>query len=144
MNYTIEDIIEHHGVKGMKWGVRKDRRSSGAAARRNTRATPKPPPKKTEEKRVSSKKFKAKDATKLSDQELRERVNRLNMEKQYRDLISKQNPPGTVSRGVKAVGRILTRSGETALTKYFGKAVFPVLINKAASRSRRLPAFPGQ
>ena len=27
--YTTEDILKHAGVKGMKWGVRKDRKSSG-------------------------------------------------------------------------------------------------------------------
>ena len=139
MIWDIEDIIEHHGVKGMKWGVRKDRRSS-ASRRRKTRATPKPPPKKPDRAQPSSKKYKKSDASKLSDKDLRERVNRMNMEKQYKDLISKRNPPSSVSRGAKAVASIIGRSGSKAVGKYLANAVFPHLIDRAIARSGgRLP-----
>ena len=36
MSYDLDDIIEHYGVKGMKWGVRKD--PDRVAARKKARA----------------------------------------------------------------------------------------------------------
>ena len=34
--YYDNDVIEHHGVPGMKWGVRHDRKSSGSSGRRSS------------------------------------------------------------------------------------------------------------
>lgn len=103
----VDNIIEHFGVKGMKWGIRKDRRPSSSK---------------------SSKDYKKGEEKRLSDQELRARVNRLNMERQYRDLISKQNPPSSMRRGVKAVGGILAGAGSKAIRDYLGKRVFKAVV----------------
>jgi hypothetical protein len=139
----IEAIIEHHGVKGMKWGVRKRRPSSGRKSgkgqqKRDTTGLKKGSD--TGEKTPSTKKFKGsrKEARKLSDSELNARLKRLNMEKQYRDLVKKQNPPSAISRGRKKVGSILVNSGSQAMTKYLSKTIFPAII-KPVGKKLRLP-----
>ena len=83
-----KEFIEHHGVKGMKWGSRKKRVST---------VTPG-----TREHPV---KFK-KPAHSLTDEELQKRVKRLEMEKKYNDL---KSPPNT--RGKKFVDNVLLGSG---------------------------------
>lgn len=65
------DFLEHYGVKGMKWGVRKKRNEGDR--------------KKTFGKGTNNQQKSVKD---LSDKELRDVVNRLNMEQQYARLTS--------------------------------------------------------
>lgn len=59
--------LAHYGIKGMRWGVR---RAEKKAARE-----------------VANKRLKE-----MSDDELRTRLNRLNMEKQYRTYVAELNP----------------------------------------------------
>lgn len=66
-----KNFLEHFGTKGMRWGVRKPR-NEGARVRAFGN-------------KGKGKKPSAKD---LSDQELREVLNRMQMEKQYSQLTS--------------------------------------------------------
>lgn len=70
-----EEVVEHHGVKGQKWGIR-NRRTTKAGA--------------------SADKPKAHE---LSDEELKKAVGRMQMEKQYNQLVGAKSS----SRGKKAV-----------------------------------------
>lgn len=36
MNADTEEFLSHYGVKGMRWGVRKDRKSSGSSLKSTT------------------------------------------------------------------------------------------------------------
>lgn len=93
--------LSHHGIKGMKWGVRRSEaelaRARGETPKTTSKtkrtggifqkkAKPKKPP-------VSAKP-KAKNISEMSDDELRSMVNRLQLEKQYRDLSPKQVSKG--------------------------------------------------
>jgi hypothetical protein len=140
-NDGIEDIIEHYGVSGMKWGVRKrpsssERKPTKGQQNRNTIGLKKGSD--TGQAAPSTSTYKGgKKATRaLSDVELKARLNRLNMEKNYRDLVAKQNPPSAVSRGSKMVGSILVNSGSKAMTSFLGKKVFPAMIESAGVRLR--------
>lgn len=104
------NYLEHHGIKGMKWGVRrtkaqlgykigfrKKKKKSGESKDNNSSK----PNKKTIGKKVTNKK-KSKSVKDMSDEELRARINRLEMEKRYRDLA-----PKDISKGKKFTSRVI-------------------------------------
>lgn len=106
----MNNVLSHYGVKGMRWGVRKSRPS---------RDTKKTSAKKTTPTSNTSKKNKLSD---LSDDELRRRINRLNMEKQYKDLTARKEN-AYVARGKKAVENILFGAMEDIGKTYIKKRV---------------------
>lgn len=65
----LEEFLQHHGIKGMRWGVR---RSKSALAKVSQRRT-------------------GRNVEDLSDDELRKVVNRMNLEQQYKSLNSRTN-----------------------------------------------------
>lgn len=136
----IDNIIEHYGTKGMKWGVRKRPSSSGRKSgkgqqNRNTTGLKKGSD--SGQKAPSTKKYKGsrKAARKLSDQQLQDRLKRLNMEKQYRDLVKKQNPPSAISRGSKKVGSIMVGAGTKALRKQVAEPFMSYALKEAIKKS---------
>ena len=90
--------LYHYGVLGMKWGVRRSESQLARARGKNAKSEPHEDYKKVHtKKKVST----------MSDAELRNRLNRLQMEQQYAKL------SGTdVSAGKKFVNR-LAKTGTT-------------------------------
>lgn len=82
--------IKHHGIKGQKWGVRRYRNRDGSLTPAGRKRYSDSAPVHEHHKRV----YDGKNASQLSDQELRERLNRLNMEKQYSQLTKKEATAG--------------------------------------------------
>ena len=124
--------LTHHGIKGQKWGVRRFQNRDGTLTllgrrRKNTSSSRNVKEKKNENE---SKKT-VKD---LSDEELRARINRLQLEKQYNEAI-KNLSTRQISKGRKMVEDMMERAvkniGEqyatylvgTALNKINGKEV---------------------
>ena len=89
-----QNELYHYGILGMKWGVRRRRSSSNVE-------TPKP---------------KKKTLSEMSDDELRSKLSRLQMEKQYKDLVKQLNPQQE-SKAKAFVKRVLERSGENIATQ---------------------------
>ena len=89
--------LEHYGTPGMRWGVRKTRSGTTLKSKLSAKTINKKSSKKT--KAVSSKQPSVKSFT---DDELKARVARLSLEKQYSMLSPKQ-----ISKGKKAAGFIL-------------------------------------
>lgn len=140
--------LYHHGVKGMKWGVRKARPSSGS---RTTSVSNKKKIKSdnfvksfitkrnkakkqklaVEQAKQEATKAKKKSVSEMTDAELRERISRLEMEKKYKDLL-KSNQPQT-SKGKKFVASVLEKSGQNiatqATTYVMGRAVNKAFAN---------------
>lgn len=109
--------LYHHGIKGMKWGVRRTKKQLDRAAGRT--------------KKTSSSKTSVKD---LSDDELKKRIRRLQDEKTYRDLLKSEQQPKLFD-GKRFVVSVLEQSGQNiakqattyamgaAINKMFGKNI---------------------
>lgn len=114
-----EQALVHYGILGMKWGVR---RSKAELARARGKKTSDSGDDSDDKKQTTAKR--SKSISEMSDDELRKTVQRLQLEKQYRDLNPKQ-----VSAGQKIVDKILkdvvvpaaTEVGRNFLKEEFGK-----------------------
>lgn len=129
-----DTTLAHYGVLGMKWGVRRTEAQLARARGERVSSDKKTTEKKataTAKKSTSSEPEKKKSVSEMSDDEIRQKINRLQLEKTYRDL-SKSSETVKTNKGKDFVKRVLERSGEniaTQLTTYvMGKAV-----NKALS-----------
>lgn len=89
----VKDYIAHYGIKGMRWGVR---RTEEQLARVRGRRTPLEDQNGIREqvKRSSSARTVYKYRSLLSDSELRERLNRINMETQLKNLSDAEKKKG--------------------------------------------------
>jgi len=85
MSTQFPDDLMHHGIKGMRWGVRKS--SSG----QSTNSPPK----------------------NLSDEELKRAVERMRLEQQYKDLASGRT--AQKSAGKKFAEQALTETGKQVI-----------------------------
>ena len=97
-NYYDDNELYHHGIKGMKWGIRRTPAQLGHK-----------PSKLTTSQRKSEMK-------KMSDTELRNRINRIQMEKQYMQLTAPE-----VSAGKKFVKDVLVNAAKQTATSYVSK-----------------------
>lgn len=107
----------HSGVKGMRWGVRRFQNHDGTLTSLGRKRYKKTSSKKSDKYHEDYKKAHNKKSIKeMSDQELRERNNRLNSEKQYKELTKKKGI------GKKAVSAFIAGGATlTALTVAVGQ-----------------------
>lgn len=112
------DYLAHYGILGMRWGVRRSK-TQLFRARKNRYETPE------EEHEDYKKAHSNKSVKSMSDQELRARNNRLNMEKQYADLTRiKSKGESIVKSYVTTAATIAAVAKATAIYKeHCGKAL---------------------
>lgn len=115
-SYVYSDELYHHGIKGQRWGIRRFQNKDGSLTPLGKKRVKENSD--NNDNHDDYQKAHSKTSVKtLSDKELRDRVNRLNMEKQYKDLTAKKESESFISKTIKAAGTVATITG-TALTIY--------------------------
>lgn len=98
--------LTHHGVLGMKWGVRKDRGSNVTKS-----AAQKRPP---SDDYVQSRQLKSRGSKALTSKELKDLTNRLQLERQYNQLTKESS---NYQKGMNFVKGLMT-AGTTVTSLY--------------------------
>ena len=99
------NYLAHYGVLGMKWGVRRKSRTTSADS-------------------AKVKAIRKKKVNEMSNQELRDANNRLQLERQYKDLTRKKNiGKKALQAFISTAGTITAVTAAAAVYKKTGTAV---------------------
>lgn len=131
-----DNYLMHHGVKGMKWGIRHDKPTSGRKVEKRKAKQIRAEKRKTNISKMRNytgsnksdalKSARRKDINKMSNADLQKTVNRLNLERQYRDLTKVNLTPGkryvdsykdynkSISQARKAASTVAVKKAMTA------------------------------
>lgn len=84
----MSNSLYHFGIKGMKWGIRRYQNKDGSLTADGKKRYNEGEQSSSEKTTSSTSSTRSRSISELSDMELRTRINRLNLEKQYRQLLS--------------------------------------------------------
>lgn len=122
--------LMHHGILGMKWGVRRYQNKDGSLTSAGKRRVQTGEIGKTSDSAVSSASSHKRSVKEMSDSELRDKISRLELEKRYKDL-SKSSEQAKTSKGRAFVMDVLEKSGKNIATQAVTYAMGSI-VNKVA------------
>lgn len=132
--FPYSEELYHHGIKGQRWGVRRYQNEDGSltvAGKIRYGAQKVGDTLGSGLKKLGSHvgdKIKAKHKWMMSDDELQERIKRVEMEKRYKDVLRDSKP--AVSKGRQVVGSILESGAKTIANKAFNKIADSIFDSK--------------
>lgn len=136
----LNEYLMHYGVKGMKWGIRRTPTQLGhkpSGSKRKTSAKKSKKPSGLLKKKVKTKKVtRRKKASEFTDEELSRAVKRLQLEKQYMDLVNSVDGQSNSKRGSKFIKNSMDKVVVPAVQEA-GKEILKQAIKDAATKRRR-------
>ena len=98
--------LYHYGIKGMRWGVRRYQNPDGSRTALGKKRESSPDTKEKKARQAD-----AKNRRTMSDVDLKKRIERMKLEKEYKTLVDEDTAPGK-----KYVFEILSAVGKKTLT----------------------------
>ena len=119
--------LYHHGIKGMKWGVRRTPEQLGHRTVKN----PKNGRNTADDKKKAEMQAASKNRRLLSTEEIRNRIERIKLERQLKDLTDEELTPGRkfVKDVMSNTGKKVISTVATGATLYAVKAAFTGKVN---------------
>ena len=117
----MDSYIAHHGIIGMKWGVRRYQNKDGTLTNAGKKRystdgdAGSPAPNSVTGKKTDTS---SKSVSEMSDEELRTRLNRINMEDQYNAAMAKRNPQKN-----QRVNKLVNDLAEQAVRNFAQKGI---------------------
>lgn len=127
--YNSPNELYHHGILGMKWGIRRFQNKDGTLTsagrkrlKRNSEDSSDSTKNTKTESGSSTSNSKSSTSTKksvkdMSDAELQAAINRLNLETRYSELTKSDSPSKNNSRAKKFITDVLEQSGKNIATQ---------------------------
>ena len=129
--HDVYEYLIHSGIRGQKWGIRRFQNKDGTwtAEGKKRRAVKEGYSDKPNKKSKDETKKEKIDISKMSDDELRSRINRMQLEEQYKQYLAKANP-----KKKSKVKEVMSKLAENAAMTIGNKAVESIA-NKMFAKS---------